>query len=180
MREKWQRNKDRCLWAHDEPFCPGKNVEAIKTTLIDFADKIWNLAELSLEEEQSSALLIDKLKEHGFTIDTVGTSNIPTAFTASYGSGSPVIGIMTECDALPGLGNEPVPEVVCIGSITLHHNHPAEVPGHDVERLYDKEIADRLAISPTTVKTHLNHIYAKLGVTSRREAAREAKRLGLV
>ena len=48
------------------------------------------------------------------------------------------------------------------------------------ERLYDKEIADRLAISPATVKTHLTHIYGKLGVSNRREAARKAKRLGLV
>ena len=78
--------------------------------LIDFADKIWNLAELSLEEEKSSALFVEVLKENGFTIDSVGTANIPTAFTASFGSGSPVIGIMTEYDALPGLGNEPVAE----------------------------------------------------------------------
>ena len=86
------------------------NVEEMRSTLIDFADKIWELAELSLEEERSSGLFIDTLKEHGFTIDSVGTSSIPTAFTASYGSGSPVIGIMTEYDALPGLGNEPVAE----------------------------------------------------------------------
>ena len=66
------------------------NVEAMQSTLVDVADKIWKLAELSLEEEESSGLFIDTLKEHGFTIDSVGTSNIPTAFTASYGSGSPV------------------------------------------------------------------------------------------
>ena len=87
-----------------------QGVESIKSTLIEFADKIWNLAELSLEEEKSSTMFIDVLKEHGFNIDSVGTSNIPTAFTASYGSGSPVIGVMTEYDALPGLGNEPVAE----------------------------------------------------------------------
>ena len=87
-----------------------QGVESIRSTLIEFADKIWNLAELSLEEKKSSAMFIDVLKEHGFNIDSVGTSNIPTAFTASYGSGSPVIGVMTEYDALPGLGNEPVAE----------------------------------------------------------------------
>ena len=86
------------------------NVEANRSMLIDFADKIWNLAELSLEEEKSSALFVEALKENGFTIDSVGTANIPTAFTASFGSGSPVIGIMTEYDALPGLGNEAVAE----------------------------------------------------------------------
>lgn len=86
------------------------NVEANRSTLIDFADKIWNLAELSLEENESSAMFVEALKENGFNIDSVGTANIPTAFTASYGSGSPVIGVMTEYDALPGLGNEPVAE----------------------------------------------------------------------
>lgn len=87
-----------------------QGVESIRSTLIEFADKIWNFAELSLAEEKSSAMFIDVLKEHGFNIDSVGTSNIPTAFTASYGSGSPVIGVMTEYDALPGLGNEAVAE----------------------------------------------------------------------
>lgn len=48
------------------------------------------------------------------------------------------------------------------------------------ERLYDKEIAARLHIAPSTVKTHVNHIYGKLGVKNRREAVRKAKRLGLV
>ncbi len=86
------------------------NVEAVQSTLVEVADKIWKLAELSLEEEESSGLFIDTLKEHGFTIDSVGTSNIPTAFAASYGSGGPVVGVMTEYDALPGLGNEPVAE----------------------------------------------------------------------
>ena len=86
------------------------NVEANQAKLIEVADKIWNLAELSLEEEKSSALFVEVLKENGFTIESVGTANIPTAFTASFGSGSPVIGIMTEYDALPGLGNEPVAE----------------------------------------------------------------------
>lgn len=59
-------------------------------------------------------------------------------------------------------------------------NRETDVLALVCERLYDKEIADRLAISPATVKTHLNHIYTKLEVTNRREAAREARRLGLV
>lgn len=48
------------------------------------------------------------------------------------------------------------------------------------ERLYDKEIADRLGIATATVKTHLTRVYGKLGVSNRREAARKAKRLNLV
>lgn len=86
------------------------NVDAMRSSLIDLADTIWKYAEPSLEEERSSKLFVETLKEHGFTIDSLGTSNIPTAFTASYGAGGPVIGVMTEYDALPGLGNEPVAE----------------------------------------------------------------------
>ncbi len=87
-----------------------KEVESLESQLLNIADKVWTLSELSLEEDESSAFLIDILKENKFKIDSVGTSNIPTAFTASYGSGSPIIGILTEYDALPALGNEPVAE----------------------------------------------------------------------
>ena len=86
------------------------NVEAMRSCLLEVADQVWKFAELSLAEKKSSRLLIDVLKEHGFIIDSIGTSNIPTAFTASFGSGSPRVGILTEYDALPGLGNEPVAE----------------------------------------------------------------------
>ena len=98
-----KRNQDSILEVQS-------NVEGIRARLIEVADQVWKLAELSLAEVKSSSLLIEVLKEHGFTIDSIGTSNIPTAFTATFGSGSPSIGILTEYDALPGLGNEPVAE----------------------------------------------------------------------
>jgi aminobenzoyl-glutamate utilization protein B len=85
-------------------------VDAMQAELIDISDKLWGKAELSLEEKDSSQLIMDSLTARGFTMDSIGTSNIPTAFVASYGSGSPIIGIMTEYDALPGLGNEAVAE----------------------------------------------------------------------
>jgi len=66
------------------------------------AMKIWNLAEVGYQEEKSSALLQDLLKKEGFKIEK-GVAEIPTAFIASYGSGSPVIGILGEYDALPGI-----------------------------------------------------------------------------
>ncbi len=70
---------------------------------------IWEFAEVGLEEHRSSELLVDKLKEAGFDVKT-GLSGMPTAFVASYGSGSPVIGILAEYDALPGLSQQATPE----------------------------------------------------------------------
>lgn len=67
----------------------------------DASLNIWDYAELGYLEHKSSALLKNKLKEHGFLIEEV--KGIPTAFVATYGTGTPVIGILGEYDALPGL-----------------------------------------------------------------------------
>lgn len=81
-----------------------------KTTFYgDIAHTIWNYAEMGYQEEKSSALLENTLKNEGFTI-TSGVAGIPTAFVAEYGSGSPIIGILGEYDALPGLSQEAVAE----------------------------------------------------------------------
>lgn len=68
---------------------------------------IWDFAEIGLQETKSSQLLIDKLKQAGFSVKS-GVSDMPTAFVASYGSGKPVIGILAEYDALPGLSQKTV------------------------------------------------------------------------
>lgn len=73
------------------------------------AQEIWTLAEMGYQEEQSAALLQGTLEEAGFRIEK-GVAGIPTAFIAEYGSGSPVIAIMGEYDALPGLSQEAVAE----------------------------------------------------------------------
>lgn len=73
------------------------------------AMKIWDLAELGYLEKESSALLQEELQKQGFQI-TSGVAGIPTAFEASYGSGTPIIGIMGEFDALPGVSQEAIPE----------------------------------------------------------------------
>ena len=75
----------------------------------EVAKKIWAFAEVGYHEVKSSALLQDQLKQAGFEV-TVGVAEIPTAFMATYGSGKPVIGILAEYDALPGLSQEAVPE----------------------------------------------------------------------
>lgn len=72
------------------------------------ATNIWNLAELGYKEGKSANLLQSMLKEEGFTIET-GVAGIPTAFTATFGSGSPVIGVLGEYDALPGFSQDAVP-----------------------------------------------------------------------
>ncbi len=71
--------------------------------------RIWNFAEVGFKEEKSSALLQQTLKENGFSVEA-GVAGMPTAFVASFGSGTPVIGILAEFDALPGLSQQAVPE----------------------------------------------------------------------
>jgi aminobenzoyl-glutamate utilization protein B len=70
---------------------------------------IWEFAEVGLQEQRSSELLVGELKEAGFEVKT-GISSMPTAFVASYGSGKPVIGILAEYDALPGMSQRVSPE----------------------------------------------------------------------
>ena len=84
------------------------------------AKEIWGYAELGYLEEKSSTRLQQELKREGFEIQTQ-VAGIPTAFVASYGSGEPVIGILAEFDALPGLSQDAVP-----------HRSPLvkDAPGH--------------------------------------------------
>lgn len=72
------------------------------------AHKIWELAEVGYQETESAALLKDELRRAGFAI-TDQIANIPTAFSAEAGAGGPVIGILGEYDALPGLYQEAIP-----------------------------------------------------------------------
>lgn len=73
------------------------------------AQKIWNYAEMGYQEEKSVALLQKTLFDEGFTI-TKGIAGMPTAFIAEYGKGEPIIAILGEYDALPGLSQQAVPE----------------------------------------------------------------------
>ncbi len=83
------------------------------------AQEIWDLAEMGYQEEKSAALLQTTLSEAGFSIKT-GVAEIPTAFIAEYGNGSPVIAILGEYDALPGLSQEAVAEKKSAGKIAGH------------------------------------------------------------
>ena len=85
-----------------------QSLEAKKQQYVDVATNIWNLAELGYKEGKSANLLQSMLKEEGFTIET-GVAGIPTAFTATFGSGTPVIGVLGEYDAFPGFSQDAVP-----------------------------------------------------------------------
>jgi aminobenzoyl-glutamate utilization protein B len=69
--------------------------------------KIWNWAEPGYQEAKSSALLSEMLAQAGFKIESK-VAGIPTAFTATIGDGHPIIGIIGEFDALPGMSQEAV------------------------------------------------------------------------
>jgi len=86
-----------------------KRVDSIEPTIEEMAIKLWDYAELALVETRSADLLVRKLKDAGFDVRT-NVADMPTAFVATYGSGSPVIGILAEYDALPGVGNQAIAE----------------------------------------------------------------------
>ena len=79
----------------------------------EVAKTIWDYAELGYLETRSSALLQSKLAAAGFEV-RAGVAEMPTAFIASYGEGEPVIALLAEFDALPGIsqGLSPVREIL--------------------------------------------------------------------
>ena len=77
-------------------------IDEKKELVAAVADAIWDYAELSMQEVKSAALFVKVLKAEGFQVED-GICGIPTAFSASFGSGGPVIGLLAEYDALSGL-----------------------------------------------------------------------------
>lgn len=86
-----------------------KMVDANSTNWKQVSKEIWGFAELGYHENKSSALLQAQLKASGFALQS-GVADEPTAFIASYGEGKPVVAILGEFDALPGLSQQAVPE----------------------------------------------------------------------
>ena len=85
-----------------------KWIEDHKDELAKVSDEVWGFAEYGLLEERSSKLIAATLEKHGFRVK-LGVAGMPTAMTAEWGSGKPVIGLMGEYDALPGISNKVVP-----------------------------------------------------------------------
>ena len=94
---------------------PGKNKQAVisavekhKAELIRISDSIWALAETAFNEKGSAELLANYAEENGFNVSR-GVAGMPTAFVATYGSGKPVISVLGEFDALPGISQKAQP-----------------------------------------------------------------------
>lgn len=85
----------------------------------EMALTIWDYAEVGYKEIKSAALHQETLSKAGFRVES-GVAGIPTAFVATYGSGKPVIGILAEYDALPGISQKAVPERATAGKDAGH------------------------------------------------------------
>ena len=102
------------LWGVAQKITPLKkaviqSVEQHKESLIKLSDSVWALAETAFEEQGSAKILADYAEAQGMSV-TRGVAGIPTAFTATFGSGHPVISILGEYDALPGISQKASPE----------------------------------------------------------------------
>jgi aminobenzoyl-glutamate utilization protein B len=86
-----------------------KSVDAHQQGLISLSDSVWRYAETALKEFKSSKALADYAETQGFRVKR-GVAQMPTAFVAEFGSGKPVIGIMGEYDALPGISQKARPQ----------------------------------------------------------------------
>jgi aminobenzoyl-glutamate utilization protein B len=83
-------------------------IEDYRKRAIAISDDVWSYAELGLMEYKSSKLLSNEIEKHGFKLER-GVAGMPTAFTATWGRGSPTIGFLGEYDALAGLSQKAVP-----------------------------------------------------------------------
>jgi aminobenzoyl-glutamate utilization protein B len=120
--------------------------------MIDVSQKVWEWAELGLVEFKSSELIARTLEEHGFSVER-GVAGMPTAFVASYGDSGPVLGVMGEYDALPGISQKPTTE-----KEPLAEGAPGHGCGHNIHGAsgMGAAIAVRMALEkhnlPGTVK----------------------------
>ncbi|MBL7064759.1 MAG: amidohydrolase [Anaerolineae bacterium] len=80
-------------------------LDANRDRLARLAKDIWDHPEVGLQEFYASKLIADVLEKAGFSVNG-GVAQMPTAFVASWGEGKPVIGILGEYDALPGLSQK--------------------------------------------------------------------------
>lgn len=85
-----------------------KVVDEESQLLTRISDAVWGYAEIALLEYKSCKLLAEAAGREGFQVEQ-GIADLPTAFVATYGSGRPIIGILAEYDALPGLSQADTP-----------------------------------------------------------------------
>ena len=123
---------------------------------------IWEYAELGYQEEKSSALLQHELQSAGFRLQA-GVADEPTAFMATYGQGQPVIGILGEFDALPGLSQAATPD---------RNPVMADAPGHGCGH---NLLGAGAALAAIALKEYMerNHVQGTLRI---RNASRRGRR----
>src|SRR5699024_10822959 len=80
-------------------------IEEKRDKIIEVSDQIWECPELHFAEHQSSTYLRKALEKEGFEVEK-NVAGLETAFVASFGSGKPVVAILGEFDALPGLSQK--------------------------------------------------------------------------
>ena len=80
-------------------------VDEIEEMLCSMSDALWDHSQVKFQETYAAELFETKLQEEGFTVKKE-LGGIPTAFSGTFGSGRPVIGLLGEFDALPGMSQE--------------------------------------------------------------------------
>ena len=112
---------------------------------------IWEYAELGYHEEKSSSLLRRELESAGFRVQST-VADEPTAFVATYGQGEPVVGILGEFDALPGLSQAATPD-----RSPLIANAPGHGCGHNL-------LGSGAALAAVALKEYMerNHVTGTL------------------
>jgi aminobenzoyl-glutamate utilization protein B len=85
-----------------------KQVDALEHEIESMSMELWTYSEIALTEVRSAEFLAAILETEGFKLKR-GVAGMPTAFVAEWGDSGPVIGILAEYDALPNIGNDPVP-----------------------------------------------------------------------
>ena len=98
-----------------------QGLDARRDSYAGVARQIWGFAEVGYQETKSSALLQQQLRAAGFQVEA-GVAGIPTAFVATSGSGRPIVGIVGEFDALPGLSQD--------AQSAVRHPVAENAPGH--------------------------------------------------
>lgn len=102
------------------------DIERHEADMIKLSDEIWAYAETALRETKSSKTLADYAEAQGFKVERA-VAEMPTAFIASYGEGRPIIGILGEFDALPGISQKAQPS-----KEALEEGKPGHGCGHNL------------------------------------------------
>ena len=142
-----------CARAQEMPAAKQRIVASVdqrNDALVDLSDKIWALAETAFAETESAKLLADYAEREGFRVHR-GVSEMPTAFVAEYGSGKPIIGILGEFDALPGISQkaQPTKEPLAAGAAGHGCGHNLFGVGSLAAAIAVKDAMDRGEISGT-------------------------------